>query len=53
MSMLQEITVINASINNPYIAYNFNLNLRSKSQYIKILSNSKIYSKKYVSFMTL
>ena len=53
----RNITVINASINNPHIAYNFNLNPRSKSQYIKILSNLpnikfKINTKKFMSFIT-
>ena len=51
----RNITVINASINNPHIAYNFNLNPRSKSQYIKILSNLpnikfKINTKKVYEF---
>lgn len=51
----RNITVINASINNPHIAYNFNLNPRSKSQYTKILLNLpnikfKINTKKVYEF---
>lgn len=36
------IPVINATINNPHINYNFNINPKNKNHYIKILNNLKI-----------
>jgi len=41
----KKIPVINASVNNPHIAYDFNINPKSRSEYINILMN--LENKKY------
>ena len=44
------IPVINASVNNPHINYNFNLHPKSKSEYKKIIENLNKIKKKKLRF---